>query len=412
MTTTRPSRLRAFWWVAHRWIGIALMLLLVPIGLSGGLLVFHDEIDALVHPSRYAVSGEAVLPPTQLLAGAAAAADNDGQVSGMQVMGVRYPAEVGWPVTVMARQRPAAEGARPRLITLYLDPATGKVLDKVDFRASFFGFLHVFHENLTVPDFSGRQIVGWAGVGMLILSLTGIWLWWPRNGAFVPGLRWRRAPYTTTNLHHLFGFWISIPLAVVSLTGVYLSFPQTARSFMSSVAPMSQQQRPNFAGQIARQTALTADQALQLALASVPEAKPAALFVPVAAGQGNGQGNGQRGGRGGAGSAAGEPAPLLWRVQLRTAEHNTVTVNVDDRRGVAVRQPDPLAGDRAAQWMRWIHEGSRGGHLWQAVVFLTGVLPLVFAVTGTMMWLRGRRNRKAVAAGGRNAEQGVLQAAE
>ena len=63
---------------------------------------------------------------------------------------------------------------------------------------------------------------------MLILSLTGIWLWWPRAASFVPGLRWRRAPYTSTNLHHTLGFWISIPLAVVSLTGIYLSFPQTA----------------------------------------------------------------------------------------------------------------------------------------------------------------------------------------
>src|SRR5262249_32216115 len=140
------------------------------------------------------------------------------------------PSEPGWPVTVMARQRPAAEGQRPQFFTIFLDPPTGKVLDKMNFRESFFGFLHVFHENLTIPQYNGRAVVGWAGVGMLILSLTGIWLWWPRNGAFLPGLRWRRAPQTSTNLHHIFGFWISIPLALVSLTGIYLSFPQTARS--------------------------------------------------------------------------------------------------------------------------------------------------------------------------------------
>ena len=113
------------------------------------------------------------------------------------------------------------------------------MLDKVDFRASLFGFLHVFHENLTIPQYSGRQIVGWAGVGMLdpvahrhlaVVAASGIAAARPCAG----GAR-RTRP---TNLHHLLGFWISIPLAIVSLTGIYLSFPQTARSLMSSIAPM------------------------------------------------------------------------------------------------------------------------------------------------------------------------------
>ena len=55
---------------------------------------------------------------------------------------------------------------------------------------------------------------------------------------------------------------------------------------------------------------------------------------------------------------------------------------VDDRSGASQRG-DPLAGDRAAQWIRWIHEGSHSGLLWQFVVFLTGVFPTVFVVTGT-----------------------------
>ena len=71
---------------------------------------------------------------------------------------------------------------------------------------------------------------------------------------------------------------------------------------------------------------------------------------------------------------------------------------VDDRSGAVERMPDPLAGDRAAQWMRWIHEGSHSGPVWQFVVFLTGVFPLVFAVTGIIMWWRGRRSRRDVAA--------------
>ena len=59
---TKPARLRTFWWTLHRWIGLGLMVLLVPIAVSGALLVWHDPLDALLHPGRYAVTG------TQLVA--------------------------------------------------------------------------------------------------------------------------------------------------------------------------------------------------------------------------------------------------------------------------------------------------------------------------------------------------------
>jgi uncharacterized iron-regulated membrane protein len=239
---------------------------------------------------------------------------------------------------------------------------------------------------------------------MLILSLTGIWLWWPRNGAFLPGLRWRRAAYTTTNLHHLFGFWISIPLALVSLTGVYLGFPQTARQLMSSIAPMTPQgQRPGF-GAVARDTRLTPDGALAAALAALPGARPVVIFLPTGAANSVERGRARGAEAENRGEGARDTGPV-WRVQLRAgSDGETATVAIDDRSA-------PLTGDRAAQWMRGIHEGGHSGPVWQFIVFLTGVFPLVFVVTGAIMWWRGRRSRKEVAAN-RATGRGELQAAE
>ena len=77
--------------------------------------------------------------------------------------------------------------------------------------------------------------------------------------------------------------------------------------------------------------------------------------------------------------------------------------------GRAQRVPDPLAGNRAAQWIRWIHDGSRGGAVWRFVVFLTGVFPPIFAITGIIMWLRSRKQRKRLA---ELRAQGDLVAAE
>jgi uncharacterized iron-regulated membrane protein len=375
---------RSVLWKIHRWIGVGLFVLLVPVALSGALLVYDDEFDALVHPARYATTGSKLMQPTAYLASAKAAL-GDGQA-----LNIQYPREEGSPVIVQARTG-GGEGRPPQRLNVYIDPPTGRMLEVVDFRSSMFGFLHFFHENLTVPEYSGRAIVGWTGVGMLVLALSGIVLWWPRNGAFIPGLRWQRQPATSANLHHMAGFWISLPLAFVSFTGIYLAFPPQARSVMSSIVPMTPQGSRGFGAPL-RQTTSTADVALDAALKFVPGARVSALFLPTGA----------------RGDAA---APPNWRVQLRNTNDEAVTLLVDDRSGETSRPPEGLSGDRAAQWMRWLHEGSRGGSVWKAIVFLTGVLPAVFGVTGLMMWLRGRRNRKALSKRATGAT-GALQAAE
>jgi uncharacterized iron-regulated membrane protein len=403
LTASSPStlqRLRTAWWAIHRWIAILLCILLVPIAISGALLVCHDELDALVHPARFAVSGNSTALISSYLDSARGALP-----ANFTPMVVRFPAEEGRPITVMAR---GEEGGARQLLTVYLDPPSGRVLDVVNFRSSFFGFLHRFHENLTVPEYSGRAIVGWAGVGMLILSLTGLWLWWPRNGVFRLGLRWRRAgDATISNLHYLLGFWIALPLTFVSLTGIYLSFPQTARSAMSAIAPMNPQAgRPIFAAQLARETQLTPDAALDAARNAKPGWRPSALFLATQSERGDrSERPEQRGER----TERGERPAATWRVQLRDPVSNDITnVIVNDRDGTTRSLPDPLAGDRAAQWIRFLHEGSRGGPVWQIAVFLTGVFPPIFAFTGIVMWLR-RRSRAAAA---RRSAPEILQAAE
>jgi uncharacterized iron-regulated membrane protein len=44
------ARLRTALRTVHRWIGRGLDILLVPVAASGALLVWHEHIDALMHP--------------------------------------------------------------------------------------------------------------------------------------------------------------------------------------------------------------------------------------------------------------------------------------------------------------------------------------------------------------------------
>lgn len=92
-------------------------------------------------------------------------------------------------------------------------------------------------------------------------------------------------------------------------------------------------------------------------------------------------------------------------MQLRTENSECLTaVMVDDRNGAASKVVR-LQGDRIAQWIRWIHEGSNAGTVWKVLVFLCGLLPTFILVTGILIWLRSRALKRA-----RVQVQGVPQA--
>ena len=218
------TRLRKLWLDIHLWIGVGLLAAILPLSATGAALVWRDGLDRVMNPQRYAVSGGAARPLADYVSAGAKALEGQALVTGL-----RLPAGEGEPVIVTARSQSAGEGGRPRNISVWLDPATLAVKDVGAARGGVLQVMHELHGNLMIPAI-GRKVVGWIGWAMTVSCLTGLWLWWPRNGAFLPGLRWTRGSGVLFNLHHMIGFWICLPLAILSVTGVYLSFPQSARA--------------------------------------------------------------------------------------------------------------------------------------------------------------------------------------
>lgn len=346
----------------HLWIGLGVGLVIVPIGISGALLIFSASLDRLIDPSLYAVSGPEVGQDAQTYLAHAAKA-----VPGAQATRLRLPPSEGGPVTVMVRGGAAEGQARQRasMQVVFLDPPTGQVLGVRDFRGSIVGLLHSFHANLLIPDFSGRQIVGWGGVGLLTLALSGIWLWWPRNAGFLRGFRWRRGPTLSINLHHTAGIWISLPLAVVALTGVSLSFSPQTRALIGMFTTI--QPRPAQGGAPMGQPEHSAAAIVAMALEAGKGMRLTSLSLPT------------------------EQAKV-WSVQMIDDDGAMRTIIVDDRTAAVNVLPPPAPGDAFATFLRQLHEGDHHGPLWQTLVFFCGILPAVFFVTGLLMWLRRRNN--------------------
>ena len=172
-TNVSPStlnRLRTLWWAIHRWIAVLLCVLLVPIAISGALLVWHDELEPLLHPARFAVTGNSTAPISSYLDSAQGALPVN-----FTPIAVRFPAEEGRPITVMAR---GEEAGTRQLLTVYLDPPNARVLDVVNIRSSFFGFLHRFkgagHHFIVLDIGTVKSIRAEGGDGVLHYFLCRI----------------------------------------------------------------------------------------------------------------------------------------------------------------------------------------------------------------------------------------------
>ena len=376
MAKSTVLRLRGYWLSVHKWIGILLAILIIPISLTGSALVWHDWLDEQVNPQRYAVTtGEARLTPSQYAAAArpliAAAAP------GGEVAQIRYPEGGEGPVMVSGTRPQPGEG-RPSRTNVWLDPGTGVVLDSADSNSGLVRVMHVLHGSMMIPVW-GRTVVGWVGVFMFISCLTGIWLWWPIGGSFRRGFRWKRQNSTNANIHHQVGFWVLLPLAMLSFTGFWISFPNTFSAFEAS--------QPRAEGKAKGKASPAADRA------RAQRARPLAetAMTPEAALA--------------ASTTLGEGRPLAsitwptdqssqWKVAF-AREGGPAEVAVDDVSG-EITSPRPPRPETNARLMRRLHDGTGMGIVWQVLIFLGGIIPAILAVTGLVMWWRSRGWKQAL----------------
>jgi uncharacterized iron-regulated membrane protein len=354
---TTKKQLRALWLQVHKWIGLLLAVLIIPISVTGSALVWHDWLDARLEPQRHEVLGAAILEPSAYAAAASAVLGPDERLTNL-----RFSPD-GEPVVAVAL-KPALGGGRPERTNVWIDPRDASVIEQAAANAGVVRVLHVLHGSMMIPGGWGRPTVGWVGVFMFVSCLTGIWLWWPLAGGVRSGFRWKRRNTVNANLHYMTGFWILIPLAMLSFTGAWISFPSVFSAFESG-SP-SGPGGPGGPAQPLVKTQTSVDAALA---AARPLADGALLSI-------------------------GWPTERQaeWTVQFET-DGPPAEVKVADAGAVAL-PPEPPRPETLARKMRRWHDGTDMGIGWQIVIFLGGIIPALLSVTGILIWWRARKMRR------------------
>lgn len=366
------------WWVLiHRWIGVIGLVAMIVLAITGSALVWPDSTEKLFHSNRFVATNsfdESRLDEyTEAAIGALPEGD---RISAMSI-----PPN-GSDRSILTGGAPHASGrvGPPPRHRAWVDPGTGEATARWGLAPDTMWYMHALHGHFAWPHY-GRPLVGIFGFLLLLSAISGVWIWWPKNGKILKAMRWRRAPDFLSNLHHMVGFWSALPMAVLGFTGAYIVFPAMFGTLVLF-----------FSGNLGSETGGRDHEVAPPIVAPAAETllKPTEV-VEIA------RKTGATGALTFLSWPSEEGASWMTRFDCESSAAKCISaVIINDTDGSAIEpqeeHEESIASD-AADLMFAIHAGSVGGPVWQILVFLAGIILTLLSITGVIMWAQKRGAR-------------------
>ncbi|VXC14927.1 PepSY domain-containing protein [Massilia sp. 9I] len=391
-------------WRWHFFAGLFCLPFIFLLALTGAAYLFNKQIDDLVYADllmRPPASVQATVPASTLVANAVGAANGVARA-------LYLPVDAQHAVQVDVRQ---PDGA---LRQVFLDPANGRVLGSMDESDRIMGLVKRIH-SLSVAGDAGNVLIEIVAGWVIVLVITGAYLWWPRGRsqgvlAIRPGASgrvwWR-------DLHAVTGAFGAVVILFLALTGMPWSIvwgkqvngwvnahglgtPAAmrgggARSQLPMAAlgevPWSAEQRPLPASSDEHAGHGEHAQHGQTATAQVPASTGIGVDRAVALFAASGLDGGYRL------MLPQGPQGVYSAVRLRSAEDSQRVVHLDQYSGKVLQDLGP--GDagavaRVTDWGISVHQGIEYGWANQ-LLMLFGCLALMLScVSGVVMWWKRR----------------------
>ncbi len=236
MTKKKNKKKKGFkHWVGkiHLWLGLASGLMVLLLSVTGCIYVFSQEIVAWQRSGEMYVSevkGEKL--PVSTIWNKTLAAVGDTIALG-DVHVYKDPKKSYEFHCYKASNNPDAIWYFDTIdyyYHIYVDPYTGEVLGIYDEKKDFFNIVKMLHWSLLFKTEIGQPIVGWSTFIFVVMLISGIILWWPKNKAarkqrfkfqWKPTTKWRRKNY---DLHNILGFYIATVAIIIAFTGMVWAF--------------------------------------------------------------------------------------------------------------------------------------------------------------------------------------------
>lgn len=220
---------------AHLWLGLLSGIIVLIVSLSGAFFVFNEDITAALR-KEHTFHGEKDIQhkkpiPIRELKDLVNAQLKNEIVKTEEVTIPIDPAR-SYQFSLLKVNRDGWNHFNTFIIykNVYVNQYTGKVLEIYDVKNNPFFICMILHRSLLLSNKVGGTIVGVSTIIFVIMLVTGIILWWPKNKKMskqrlwfrwekVKG--WRRKNY---DVHNILGFYSSFLAIVVAITGIMYSF--------------------------------------------------------------------------------------------------------------------------------------------------------------------------------------------
>src|SRR4029077_13499052 len=192
----------------HLIVALVAGVFLVVVGTTGSIMAFEPELDHLLHRQRSYVPPQSTTKTLEEL-GAVASTTQAGE----RPRGYLLATSPNLSYQVLFPTR-----------VVFVDPYTGAVLGDRANAPDFLSRVHQLHLRLLIQNKSdtGKSIVKWTSVALMILLASGLYLWWPATRMAIRAERGTRRWWF--DLHNAVGIWSFVFVALATLTGLAIGF--------------------------------------------------------------------------------------------------------------------------------------------------------------------------------------------
>ena len=370
----RKTWIRRALFQVHLCSGISVGIIATLVGISGSAIVYKDSLDKILTRGLFATTSESKRLTTDQLLSAAHATHPGWLIS---YASIEEKPEALRPEPWVFYLVPPAEHRTTHLKLAYFDPATGRELGTIGEASGVMNWLAELHFRLLGGP-TGTIVNGIGAALLLLLCMTGVVIWWPGRHRLRSGFkiqwkaRWLRLNW---DVHSVFGFWTSIPLAIEAFTGVYYCFFVPMAAAMVFVLggdlhmwhEMSVPPRSTVA---VGQAPVPIEPLVQEALKSHPDCVLRGLALPL------------------------QPSdPVSVQLDPPHAEDRGEYVQVvfDRYSGKVLSDVDSRKQSvaiRTVLFIRPLHFGTFAGHWSRIAWILVGLMPGILFFSGFVMWWR------------------------
>ncbi|MBN9297714.1 MAG: PepSY domain-containing protein [Filimonas sp.] len=358
----------------HLWLGLASGLIVVFLGITGCILAFQREIESVTVPyQNVQPQHAAMLPPSEIT-----------KIANAHLPG-KQPHSIAYGVKNKAAQ--AIYYGEDYYYIIYVNPYNGQVLKVRNMNRDFFRIMINGHFYLWLPPTIGQPIVATATLIFLIMLITGIVLWWPRNKAARKqrfsikwNAKWKRVNY---DLHNVLGFYMTWIAIFIAVTGLVWGFQWFANSIYWTASGGKKMIQWEESYSDKKNIALkSAAPAIDLIWQKMTQENPAAQVIEV---------HPPTSDSASIEAVANPDETTYWKSDYRYFDQ--YTLQEMPVRHLYSRFSKATAADKIMRLNYDVHTGAVWGIAGKIMVFCASLVAASLPITGFLIW-RGRRKKK------------------